>query len=119
MKRRIHQNSLEAFDTIEDERGERAEMIYQLLAKSGAALTDRQIMTELRFHEPNAVRPRITELIDNRWLVETSSVVCPVTGKHVRRVRALNEQARNELIACQRALWEAQRRQPELSLSFA
>jgi hypothetical protein len=103
VKKRIHHNSLEAFDTIEDERGERAELIYRLLIQGGRELTDRQIMTELGFGEPNAVRPRISELVGNRWLVECGTTECPVTGKHVRRVRALTADERADLIQHQRA----------------
>lgn len=112
MKKRIHQNSIESFDAIEDERSERAELIYSLLIITSRELTDRQVMTELGFAEPNAVRPRITELIDNRWLVECGTVECPVTHKHVRKVRALSAQDRAALIAQQRARFEAQREKP-------
>jgi hypothetical protein len=123
MKKRIHHNSIEAFDAIEDERSERAELIYRRLLNAPRPMTDRELMAALGFQDPNAVRPRITELIDNRWLVETGSVECPVTSKRVRRVRALNSDERADLIARQRARWEAQRPriqvQPELQLSFA
>jgi hypothetical protein len=116
----MHENSLLAFDQIEEDRGKRAEAIYRLLIAGGRPMTDREIMTQLGFRERNATAPRITELIDNRWLVETGSIECPVTGKRVRRVRALTDEERQQLIARQRAALAPRRPavvvQQELSL---
>jgi hypothetical protein len=120
MKKNMHENSLDALAEISDDMSDRAEMIYTLLARTGAEMTDRGLMQCLGFTERNATAPRITELIDNRWLVETSSVECPVTGKRVRQVRALSASERADLIERQRARFRQQRAamvQPEFSFA--
>lgn len=121
MSRTMHINSLAAFDEIEEERSERAQIIYTLMMTAGVAMTDRQVMTALGFQDPNATRPRITELRDNRWLVETGTIECPVTHRQVRLVKALNVQEREDLIVSQRRHWQAQHSKPtsQLSLSLA
>lgn len=121
MKKRMHQNSLDAFDDIEEERSERAQVIYALLSRATHPMTDREIAAALGFTDMNMVRPRITELRDNRWLVEAGSTECPVTKKQVRRVRSLSADDRAALIARQRARFDASRAKPmaQLNLSFA
>lgn len=44
------------------------------------------IMKRLEYMEPNAVRPRITEMVKQEMLKELRSIKCPVTGKTVRVV---------------------------------
>jgi hypothetical protein len=51
------------------------------------AFTDREMMQYLGFTEPNAVRPRITEMVERGILVEAGSVIDSVTGKRVRTCR--------------------------------
>lgn len=46
--------------------------------------TDREIMKRLGFTETNAVRPRITEMLDRGILRQVDQVYCKVTGKLVR-----------------------------------
>ena len=104
-RHRMHANSLAAFDEIEDERSARAEVIYNILLRATSPLTDRQVAQALEFTDMNMVRPRITELRDNRWVVECRSIECPVTGKQVRRVKALTAEERAGLIEKQRARW--------------
>lgn len=120
MNRRMHANSLAAFDDIEEERGERAEVIYRMMVAAGVPMTDRQVAHALGFTDMNAVRPRLTELRDNRWVRETGSIECPVTGRHVRLVRALTETEREALIDEQRRHWQVQHSRPadQLSLSL-
>lgn len=117
----MHQNSLAAFDEIEEERSDRANAIYGLLIAGGTAMTDRQVMHALGFHDMNAVRPRITELKESRWVQEVGTVECPVTGRHVRLVKALDPVARGLLIQAQRRAWQQQqsRQNPQLSLPLA
>ena len=121
MNCRMHSNSLAAFDDITNAMSAREGAIYALLIRAGRPMTDREIMHALGFTEPNATRPRITSLRDNRWVRETGSIECPVTGRHVRLVRALNEAQRAALIEEQRHHWQAQHSKPasQLSLSLA
>ncbi len=89
MKRNMHENSLAAYGQERAHLSDRAFRIYKLLAEHPEPMTDRQIMETLGFHEPNAVRPRITELVNKHGLVcEVGKVCCPVTGKAVREVQA-------------------------------
>jgi len=86
MKHNMHENSLAAYEQEHGHLSARAFAILELLRMRDVPLTDRQIMRELGFFEPNAVRPRITELILARLLVETGKVQCGVTNKMVRLV---------------------------------
>lgn len=130
-RHRMHPNSLDCFEEIEDQRSDRADAVYRTLL-DGGPMTDREIMTALGFTDPNAVRPRVTELRDMRWVVEAGAVECPVSRKRVRLVRALTTAERDSLIAGQRAEWalrrqqsleaeaaERRRRAPGQQLSFA
>lgn len=81
----VHQNSIDAYYQEEPRLSRRALAICDWLEVHGPA-TDRQIMQALGFREPNAVRPRITELIDMSKVREVRSTRCPVTGKTVRVV---------------------------------
>ena len=94
--------------------GRRAEAVLIYLSASQDPRTDREVATALGFDDLNAVRPRITELLELGLVVETGSIVCPVTGKTVRMTRARTDA---ELVAWldaqQRAATPAQ---PELAL---
>lgn len=83
----MHTNSLKAY---REERpkltGRKQEIMNFLTDNDTQVFTDRGIMNKMGFAEPNSVRPRITELIQEGWLVEYDSVKCPVTGKTVRLV---------------------------------
>lgn len=78
----VHANSLEAFRTLD--RRARSEAILTVYRDSMRPLTDRQVMEALGFHDANAVRPRITELLDAGKLCEVESAKDHVTGKTVR-----------------------------------
>lgn len=97
MKKAMHENSLVAFEDTVDLRGDRLESVYLMLQDRGA-MTDRQVMEAMGFTDPNAVRPRITELKDRFWVIEVGRVKDPITGKTVRQVRALGKQERQDLI---------------------
>lgn len=82
----MHRNSLQAFYADEPKLSRRAEQILAWIAERGPR-TDREVAYGMGFGENlNAVRPRITELIDSHKLMEVGDVKCPVTGKRVRRV---------------------------------
>ncbi len=84
----IHQNSLKAFTESQDQLNRREKEILGAL-HMGARMTDRQIMTALGYNEPNAVRPRITNLIDDLWVEQCGDQKDALTQKTVRIVRAL------------------------------
>jgi len=80
---RIHDNSRDAYHAEAERIGKRAQMVRDWFKANGPG-TDRDVMRGLGFSEPNAVRPRCTELVDAGVLVEVGSRRCPVTGKTVR-----------------------------------
>lgn len=82
----MHRNSLAAYRAEEPHLSKRASLVMELIAWSGPK-TDREVARALGFGENlNAVRPRITELIDANKLMEVCDRKCPVTGKSVRVV---------------------------------
>lgn len=81
----IHSNSLSAFHSEQPKLSKRAEAIYAWILERGPR-TDREVMQGMGFPDMNNVRPRITELVKSRRLMEVCSRVCAVTGKPVRVV---------------------------------
>ncbi len=83
----MHDNSLAAYRAEEPKLSTRAQAIYAWLVAHGPA-TDRQIMEGMGFRDMNAVRPRVTELLElpHAKLMEVGDVRCQTTGKTVRRV---------------------------------
>lgn len=81
----VHANSVDAYHQEEPRLSRRAAAILEWIERHGPA-TDRRVMEAMGFREPNAVRPRITELIDLGSLREVRNTRCPVTGKTVRVV---------------------------------
>lgn len=81
----MHENSLTAYRAEEAKLSRRAQAVLDWITEHGPH-TDREVMRGMGFSDMNAVRPRITELIDLRKLMEVGDVRCPVTGKKVRRV---------------------------------
>ena len=81
----IHANSLDAYyeGRLEDFTKRQRE-ILKAFAQRGT-LTDRECLAVLGYTDMNAVRPRITELIDYGVLSEVGETKCPVTEKRVRR----------------------------------
>jgi hypothetical protein len=79
----IHSNSLSAHREEKSKLSKRAEAIYAWILERGPK-TDREVMQGMGFSEPNAVRPRLTELVAAGRLMEVCSRKCPVTGKTVR-----------------------------------
>lgn len=85
MTRRMHANSLAAYDTTDFSDNERA--ILRVLAESSVPLTDREIAQRLGV-ERCIVQPRVSEMLPPRGhiLTECQSVKCATTGKTVRTV---------------------------------
>jgi len=81
----IHENSIASFDENDRELifSNREREVIAAFEDIGAE-TDRSILAYLRYTDMNAVRPRITELINKGVLREVGSVICPVTKKRVR-----------------------------------
>ena len=81
----IHANSIQAYHAEKPKLSRRATAILAYITEHGPH-TDREVMRGMGFAEPNAVRPRITELVDAGLLMEVGDVTCPTTHKRVRRV---------------------------------
>lgn len=80
----MHENSLTAYEEERSNLSQRAQQVLEHFTCSTRALTDRQVMVALGYTEPNQVRPRITELIQNGYLVEAGKTKCAISGKSVR-----------------------------------
>jgi len=81
----MHRNSLEAYHAIDI--NEREGMILSVLEDTQGPMTDRQIMENLGFNDPNKVRPRITDLIKKGILLECASIRDFRSRKYVRTTR--------------------------------
>lgn len=89
----MHPHSVQAYREERPALQAREREVLEVVRTFGP-MTDREVMECCGYREPNAVRPRITGLIDAGLLVEHDRVRCPVTGKTVRRaaVRMPGEQ---------------------------
>ncbi len=105
----MHTHSLSAYASEREKLNRREKEILGVL-HTGARMTDREIMELLNYREPNAVRPRISDLIKAKWVVECGEKPDHVTGIKVRIVKALQYWERSKLIAEE----EARKIQPEL-----
>jgi hypothetical protein len=86
----VHDNSIVAFHDTENDREKRKQAV--LLVFRGAwpqGMTDRQVMESLGFKDPNAARPRITELTLSGHIAEIGKVRDQLTGRSVRVSRAV------------------------------
>lgn len=84
-----HQNSASALKACADTLSKRQKAIFYHLFYSGPQ-TDRDVKEKLGYTDMNQVRPRISELIREKLVIEFSTTVCPVTGQTVRVVAAIN-----------------------------
>ena len=82
--KRMHENSLEAYHNHQPELSNRAALVLDWFSRNGMA-TDRKCMAGLGFTDPNKVRPRITELIEQGSLIEVGKVT--ENGRRVRQVK--------------------------------
>jgi hypothetical protein len=84
----IHPNSVLAFWQGRDDLfGKRHQKVIAVLRTHTYAMTDRMVMNACGFFDPNAVRPRITELVEAGVVVEAGNTECPITHKTVRLVK--------------------------------
>jgi hypothetical protein len=87
MSQGSHANSIACYYS-ERGFGERAQKVLALFQEHPlSAYTDREVMVLLGFSDMNAVRPRLSELIDAGELLEIGKKPCAVTGKNVRLVK--------------------------------
>lgn len=84
---RVHAHSVAARVESLHKLGRRAASVLLWLKDHGQH-TDREVMRGMGFTDMNAVRPRITELIDAKLVEEVGETVDPTTRKTVRIVRA-------------------------------
>jgi len=66
--------------------GKRQAAVLEVYKTTGRCHTDRSVMFNLGQLDPNACRPRISELIAKGVLEEKGKVTCPITGRTVRLV---------------------------------
>lgn len=78
----LHENSVASFRDLDVSK--REALILACYRLASVPLTDREVAERLGFSEMNAVRPRITHLLEREMLYESRSVKCTVTGKSVR-----------------------------------
>jgi len=85
--RNDHPNSKESYQQkkVEDLVGLHM-LIYLVYRQNRSPLTDRQVKGKLDLDDMNNVRPRITELIDDRLLRDVGSTRDEKTGRTVRLV---------------------------------
>jgi hypothetical protein len=82
----IHDNSLAAYAVEETKLNRREQLVYDWILEHGPH-TDREIARGMGYgQDMNAVRPRITSLIDKNKLMEVCNRKCPVTNRRVRVV---------------------------------
>lgn len=103
----MHPNSLSAYRSTDFT--PRQQEVMDMLRSMGGA-TDRQIALALRRSDMNYVRPRVTELIFDNWVVEVGHTKDAMTGKTVRIVKALSPDERERLLE------EARQGQIEMAL---
>lgn len=90
----MHVNSLVAYFEGQTENfSKREKAVLDVIHRLKSA-TDRDVMVSLGFNDPNAVRPRITELIKEGVLQEVGSSEDVITGKTVRMVALMPDSAR-------------------------
>lgn len=77
----------------------RQNMILEKAKEMNKPFTARLMLRWLRFSDPNAVRPRITELCDAGQLVVTGTTRCSVTNKSVSVFRARTEEEYQAFLA--------------------
>jgi hypothetical protein len=85
--KKIHQNSRLSYKEIKPKIGKRQQTIMDVILGTRRLLTDRQIMGQLGYSDPNLVRPRITELLRKGIITEGTPIKCVTTGRLVRRVK--------------------------------
>jgi DNA-binding Lrp family transcriptional regulator len=79
-----HENSIEGYHATAEARKVRTEEVMEAFRLKDFPRTDREISRLLGYADMNAVRPRITELIEEGILIEAGKVKDPLTNRTVR-----------------------------------
>jgi len=108
----VHENSKQTLREEKDNLSRREKEVLGVLHQSFNGMTDREVMKALGYSDMNAVRPRITELVQKHWAKEVGNVSDPVTGKKVRQVKAIPAWERAKILE----QIEEEKRNPQLSL---
>lgn len=97
---RMHEHSVRAYRESIEAMNRRAKMVYGLLMQTGRPMTARQILAALYpgQHDPNLVRPRITDLKKELFLEEYDDVTDSESGKKVARFIGLSHEERQRRI---------------------
>ena len=84
--RSIHPHSVQAFASIDATLAERQLAVLKAYQLAARPITDRQCLALVHpgSSDLNRVRPRITELVDLGFLVESGSAIDGQTGRKVR-----------------------------------
>lgn len=89
----MHDNSIKA--NRELKKHGKHNRILQMFHITGRPMTDREIKTFLKCDDMNEIRPRVSELLTEKYgrrLVECGSVKDAVTGKTVRQTRLMRSE---------------------------
>lgn len=78
----MRSTSLDAYTEIKPELGDRQKMVFDAIVKLGCP-TDLEIMRYLGFKDPNKVRPRRKELLNQGRITECEKRTCSVSGMTV------------------------------------
>ncbi len=81
----VRENSIETYKALKDHLSGRQAEVYEYIEKHGKC-TERQIKDGLGYNDMNAVRPRVTELIESGLLIEGLKIRDEVTNRPVRTV---------------------------------
>ena len=93
----MHTNSIKAYHESSMELSKRSNEVLECLYRMGKG-TARQIKKSMGYDDMNMVRPRLTELKDQLWIVEDHHTKCPVTGKTVAVFKPVQKEQRINLI---------------------
>lgn len=90
-RRNTHVNSTLAYWSGREDFFSKRELLVLKAVERLKRASDREIMLFLGFVDPNAVRPRLTELVAEGLLVEVGNQDDPVTGKRVRVLKLADD----------------------------
>jgi len=81
----VRENSIDTFIALKDHLSGRSLEVYSYIEKNGQC-TEREIKDGLGYDDMNAVRPRVTEMIESGLLIEGLKVRDGVTNRPVRTI---------------------------------
>jgi hypothetical protein len=99
MKTNVHDNSVKGYHESIDELHGRARDIYHKLCFFGVPMTARELRDRCYpDQDMNYVRPRLTELKEQLWVIEFENVEDDLTGKTVAAYKAVSAEKRAQII---------------------